>query len=322
MTPVLRRRLEPTVFLVVAIVVLSVVIRDDQYWLDASVMLAIFSMFALSAGMSYGQAGIPSIATGAFGAVGAYSSAILTMRLGMSPALTLVVAALVPAVIAYPLAKSVTRLSPLPLSLATFAFSGAFEIGIRGGGQLTGGFVGISGIPPLAVAPTPQAMHVLAWAIVAVTVFVCTNLIRSPYGRAINTARHDPLRATADGVNVSQLLAGFFSFSASIASVGGWLYAHYVSYLSPESLNTATAISALLMAVVGGAQTILGPIIGATVLTLVNNFLPATQAQGMVYGAALVIVLILAPQGLTGLGRLPWLQRRGARRTLRPISQP
>ena len=84
MSALVRRRLEPTAILVVAVALVSVVIRGNQFWLDASVMLAIFAMFALSAGMSYGQAGIPSIATGAFGAIGAYSSAILTMRVVIS----------------------------------------------------------------------------------------------------------------------------------------------------------------------------------------------------------------------------------------------
>jgi branched-chain amino acid transport system permease protein len=323
----LWRRLQPPALLLVAVAVATVATWGRAFWLDTSIMMAIFSLFALSAGMSFGMAGIPSIATGAFAAIGAYCSAGLTMRTGVSPFFGLLLAVSVPAVLAFGLAKAVTRLSPLPLSLATFALSGAVEVAIRGGGDLTGGYVGLSGIPPIEIAQTPQAMHFLAWAAVLLAVFCYSNLLHSSLGRAIKAARHDSLRAVADGVNVSQLLAMVFSFSASIAGLGGWLYAHYISYISPESLNTTTAISALLMAVVGGTRAVLGPVVGAVLLTLLNIVLPAAQSQGMVYGAALVAILVLAPQGLINLVR--WRSKpsrtpraeghEGARAAARPI---
>jgi branched-chain amino acid transport system permease protein len=297
----LLHRQRPTGALAVIVLIAACAAWSSAFWIDTLVMMAIFSLFAMSAGVSYGQAGIPSMATGTFAAIGAYGTAILSTRFGLSPFVGLAFAVTVPALFAYALARTVTRLSPLPLSLATFALAGAAEIAIRAGGDLTGGFVGIVGIPPLPIAQTPHEMLIAAWVLVIVVVFLCINIVASPYGRALNTARNDALRATADGANVSQLLAGFISLSASIAGLGGWLYAHYISYLSPESLNSYLAISALLMAVIGGAQTILGPIFGAAILLLLNNFLPAAQTQGMVYGAVLVGALIIAPQGIFGL---------------------
>jgi branched-chain amino acid transport system permease protein len=310
----MRRQMPAGILLAVAVIV-GLAVLGRPFWIDLVVMIGIFSLFALSAGISYGQAGIPSMATGTFAAIGAYGTAIVTTQLDWSPFVGLAIAVLAPAVLAYPLARLVTRLSPLPLSLATFALGGAGEIAIRAGGSLTGGYVGIVGIPAIPGASQPEAMLFLTWFLVVATIFVATNLIRSPYGRAVNTARHDALRATADGVNVAQLLAGFLSFSASIAGLGGWLYAHYVSYLSAESLNTTMAISALLMAVVGGAQTVVGPVIGAVLLLLLNNFLPAAQTQGMVYGVVLVAALLLAPRGLMGfVENFAESRRRGRRR--------
>jgi branched-chain amino acid transport system permease protein len=303
-------RQKPTGALGLVVAVAIIAAWSSAFWIDTLVMVAIFGLFALSAGISFGQAGVPSMATGTFAAIGAYGSAILCTRYGLSPFAGLLFALLVPGLFAYPLARAVTRLSPLPLSLATFALAGAAEIAIRAGGDLTGGFVGIVGIPPMPLAQTPHAMVLVAWLVVLVTVALSINIIASAYGRALNTARNDALRATADGVNVSRLLAGFISLSASIAGLGGWLYAHYISYLSPESLNSYLAISALLMAVVGGAQTILGPIFGAAVLLLLNNFLPAAQTQGMVYGAVLVAALIVAPQGIFGLIKKFTMQKR------------
>jgi ABC-type branched-subunit amino acid transport system permease subunit len=323
MTERLFGRHRPVLSLLAAILVAGLLAWGHPFWIDTLVMIAIFAMFALSAGISYGQAGIPSMATGTFAALGAYGSAILSTRYGLSPYLGLVIAVILPALVAYPLARAVTRLSPLPLSLATFALAGAAEISIRAGGDFTGSYVGILGIPPVPGAKSPQAMFVLSWAVVIIAAFLCTNLLASPLGRAANTARHDGLRATADGVDVSNLLAWALSFSASLAGVGGWLYAHYISYVSPESLNTYLAISALLMAVVGGAQTVIGPILGATLLTLLNTYLPAAQTQGMVYGVVLVLVLMLAPQGILGLARQRLLRRsRSAEERARTARNP
>lgn len=300
MKSTLSARHLPAGSLLVVVAIVGMLAFGRPFWVDTLVMVAIFSMFALSAGISYGQAGIPSMATGTFAAIGAYGTAIATTRYGLSPFVGLAIAVVVPAAVAYPLARAVTRLSPLPLSLATFALAGAAEICIRAGGDFTGSYVGILGIPAIPGVATPRAMFVLAWAVVIVAVVLCTNLLQSPAGRAANTARHDGLRATADGVDVSNVLAGFLSLSASLAGVGGWLYAHYVSYVSPESLNTYLAISALLMAVVGGTQTVLGPILGAALLLILNVFLPAAQTQGMVYGAVLVFALMVVPQGILG----------------------
>jgi branched-chain amino acid transport system permease protein len=127
------------------------------------------------------------------------------------------------------------------------------------------------------------------------------NLVNSPFGRALNVIRHDRTRAQADGVNVPQLLSAAFAFSAAIAGSAGWLYAHYISYISPNSLDTHTSISALLMTVIGGSGIILGPLAGTVFLDVLVRHLPAQELQGMFYGGALILILILAPTGLLGL---------------------
>jgi branched-chain amino acid transport system permease protein len=125
--------------------------------------------------------------------------------------------------------------------------------------------------------------------------------VNSPFGRALNVIRHNRLRAQADGVDVPRLLSAAFAFSAAIAGSAGWLYAHYISYISPNSLDTHTSISALLMTVIGGPGIILGPLAGTVFLDVLVRHLPAQELQGMFYGAALILILILAPTGLLGL---------------------
>jgi len=96
-----------------------------------------------------------------------------------------------------------------------------------------------------------------------------------------------------------------FSFGAAVAGLGGWLYAHYSSYISPESLGLNVSISALLMAVVGGSRQVLGPVAGAAILMLIVKYIPGANWQGIFYGGALVLMLLIAPGGLLGtrLGR-------------------
>lgn len=311
--------------LILALLVLSPFIVRSAFWLDNSILIATFALLALSAGMSYGQAGIPSVVTAGFAALGAYASANITMRLGWSAWLGLPIAMILPALLAYPTARVVTRLSPLPLSIATFALSGVLEVAIREGGSLTGGYIGLSGVPPIPGAEEPWQMHFLCWGGVILVVWLYSNLMGSPFGRAVKTARNDTLRAAADGVDVGRTVALFFSLTAAVAGMGGWLYGHYISYLGPESFTTHTSITVLLMAVVGGAQSLLGPVLGAAILMLVTNYLPAAETQGMVFGATLVLVMLLAPRGVAGLSvdaAKAIRRRRAEPREMLPVTQP
>lgn len=293
-------RLRPALILLVIIALITPLIAGKPFWLDNSILIAVFSLMALSVGMSYGQAGILSVATAAFASMGAYATSIVTTRYGLSPLVGLFLAVTLPMLLGYPVARAITRLSPMPLSIATLLLSMVLEIGIRESGDFTGGYVGLSGIPKFYFAPSLEAMHVLSWAIVICTIALYANLTSSAIGRAVKTARHDPLRAVADGVDVPRLLASYFALSAAVAGIAGWLYAHHLAYMGPDSLTIHVSIKTLLMAVIGGAQTFLGPVVGAAFLSLITLYLPASGAQGMIFGTTLVLVLLVAPGGILG----------------------
>lgn len=300
MRTILNHRFLPAVAVLLAALAAAPLVLNNALLLDNAVIIAIFSLLALSAGMAWGQAGILSIAPAAFGAIGAFATSIVTTRYGLSPLVGLVLAVSLPMLLAYPMARVISRLSPMPLSIATLLLSMLLELAIREGGKFTGGYNGLSGVPPVAFAPGAQGMYALAWGLVVVVVLIYANVTDSAIGRAVKTARHDPLRATADGVNVPALLASYFAMSASVAGLAGWLYAHYMSYIGPDSLTLHVSVNVLLMAVIGGASTVLGPILGAAFLTSITQFLPARGTQGMFFGAALILVLLIAPNGAVG----------------------
>jgi branched-chain amino acid transport system permease protein len=287
----------------VAALLSAAVIGSNASWLGTSTLIAIYALLSLSIGITYGQAGILSVAQGAFASIGAYTTGILTTRYGFPPIVTLPLAVLLPALVALPLARLVSPLSPLVLAIATLMFGTIVEILLRGGGDFTGGYIGMSGIPPIFDAQTPVTFNLIAWLAVILVVFLYNNLMKSAWGRAINTVRHDPLRAVADGTNVPRVQATVFALGASMAGLAGWLYAHQLSFISPDLFGIPVSINAILMAVVGGAGVILGPVAGAVVLSFFYEFLPGQESRGMFYGAALILTLVIAPSGLLGFTR-------------------
>jgi len=305
-----------SLIIVIAAGIACAIMPMKPVWLDTSVLTGILSLISLSAGLSYGQAGILSMAQGSFAALGAYAAAISATRFGLPPYVGLAFALVLPGLVAWSIARLVTRMVPLATALATLALGSLVEIVARSWDSVTGGYVGLSGIPPIQSLENPAAFNLLVWGFVCAAVLLYENLMHSPYGRALNTIRHDRTRATADGVAVAPLLSAMLALSAAMAGAAGWLYAHYITYLSPQSLDTQTSISALLMAVVGGADYILGPVLGTLLLNMLGKLLPAQEAQGLFFGGALILILLVARDGLLGLfTRLLTLSRSGAAET-------
>jgi len=305
------RRRNTWIMLAVAIVACAVA-PLKPVWLDTVVLTGILALISLSAGLSFGQAGILSMAQGTFAAIGAYATAVCTTRLGLPAWAGLPLAIALPAVLAWVLARMVTRMPELATALATLALATLLEIVARNWDAVTGGYVGIAGIPPVEGFAVGWRFNILVWTFVVLAVLVYENLMNSAHGRALNIVRHDRTRAMADGVAVAPLLSAMLATSGAMAGAGGWLYAHYITYMSPQSLDTVASISALLMAVVGGAGYILGPVVGTFLLSLLGKLLPAQEAQGLFYGGALILILVMAPEGLLG-----WIHRRFEKKAAR-----
>lgn len=288
------------------------VLADHLFWLDTSVLMAIYALLALSVGISFGLCGILSVAQAAFAGLGAYATAILTTRYGLPPLVGLIAAIGLPALFAYPFARLVTNMSHLGLAMATMLFGHMFDIAVREGGSFTGGYIGLSGLPGLPGPMNAVWFHALAWGIVAVVALIMGLLYQAPYGIGLKSVRTDALRASADGIDVGHARSVSLSLAAGLAGLAGWLYAHYISYLGPESLGPSMSISVLLMAMVGGVSTVFGPILGAVVLTLLSTLLPGAESAGIFYGGALLLVLLIAPKGLMSLRDLA-LQKSGGK---------
>ena len=267
-----------------------------------STAIGINVLLALPLGLLYGQGGTVSLAQGAFAAIGGYTSAILSTRYGLPPLLSLAPAVLVPAVIAFVIAKPILRLPELSLALVTLSIGTIVEVALQRGGKFTGSFIGINGIPTLPLIGNSRiGAHIAVWSIVVLLVICYVNFMSSMRGRALNAIRTDHLLAKAMGVNVAFDLALLFAITAGVAGLGGWFYAHTIGYLAPDSLSIALSANVLFMVVVGGRKSVLGPIAGAIFFTLASDLLPGAESQGMFFGALLILVLMFSPDGLLSL---------------------
>ncbi|AZI65937.1 branched-chain amino acid ABC transporter permease (plasmid) [Rhodococcus qingshengii] len=311
----------PAIALTFIVAVVLVLNSAQPASISTITLIGIYGLMATSLGMIYGQAGMMSLGQASFAALGAYSTAILSVRWELNPLLGLVAAVLIPSMIAYPLARLIVRLSSLALALSTLFLGSAVAILLNQGGDFTGGYLGIGGIPTLAFLKTPVDYTIFVWVCVIIVIILYTNLVKSAAGRALNTLRVDSLRSQADGDRGLHRLSGLFAFAAGLAGLSGWLYAHYMTYLAPESLSVHLSLSLLLMVLVGGSRHVLGPVLGAVVLTYMNKVLP-DDMQGLLYGASVILVLIAAPRGIIGTIENIVQRRRPQGATKPPAREP
>lgn len=283
-----------------------------NYLLHVFVFIEIFAVLAISLDLLAGHTGILSIAHGAFFGIGAYASAIVAIQfadsffVGVSTGMT--VAGIASLAIALP----ANRLHGDYLIVATLAFqlilSGIFNSWI----ELTGGPLGISGIPH----PVVFGWHVKSnmdfaglgagFAIAAfLVVWLTTN---SPFGRILHAIREDESIAHAFGKNAAHFKTFVFVMSSMLAAAAGSLYAHYVTYVDASSFAIAESILVISMIIVGGMGRLWGPLLGAAVMVLLPEALrflglppaPAANIRQIIYGTLLVIMMMFRPRGLIG----------------------
>lgn len=308
MNTILRSRYLPVLGLVAAVAVVTPLISGNLAYLDTGLTIATTALIALSVGLCYGQAGILSVAQAAFAAIGAYSTAVLTTTYELPLVVGLLAAIILPPLVAFPVAYLVIRLSPLALVLATVVFSEIVYEAIILAEPVTGGFLGRAGLPGLPF-DSPVETFLLAWTLVALVVVVIINVQNSAQGRAMRVLRTDPLLAQSLGISVTSRLAAIFALSAGIAGLAGWLYAHTRYFVAPESLPLELSLTAIMMAIVGGKTRALGPVVGTVALVLIFEVIPSDQAQGIFYGALLILALLFFPTGILGADSRSWVAR-------------
>jgi len=292
-------------FMVLFFVVVAIGIWiENQYYLQVLTFIGINSLLALGLNMLMGYAGQISLGHAAFYGLGAYTSAILSVHYNVNPWLALIGAVLTASLIAFIIGIPTLKLSGYYLGMGTLGFGMVVHVLFREWSTLTGGASGFVGIPPLELGPisflSVRNYFYLVWLIMLANMVICRRLIDSRIGRALRSIHDSEHAAEAVGVDTANLKLMIFVFSAAMSAVAGFLYAHFVSFISPGSFTFLASVRMVTMVVIGGMASIWGALLGASLLTLLPEWLHAfADYEMVVYGARSVIVMILLPQGLT-----------------------
>jgi branched-chain amino acid transport system permease protein len=223
-----------------------------------------------------GVAGLTSFGQAAFVGIGAYTTAVFTTAYGLSPWLTLPISLLLTTAIALVLGFVTLRLSGHYLPLGTIAW-GISIFFVFGNLELLGKYSGIADIPALGIfgisLSDGRQFYYPIWLTTLAALLATRNLLDSRVGRAIRALKGRGIMAESFGVNTSRLKIIIFLHAALLANISGWLYAHFLRYVSPSPFNINSSIDYLFMAVIGGSAQVWGAVIGSTILTLLKEWL-------------------------------------------------
>ncbi len=314
--PSARRRaaVHPVTLLVVAALIALPWVEPDKFALHILSLIAIASIAAMGLQVLLGYSGQLSIGQAAFYGIGAYTSALLTARLGVPFPLALIGAGAA-AAIASLLMVPITRLTGAYLAVATLGFSIIVFLFIQNEEWLTGGSYGFIGIPRAELfgyaLRDPMWSYYLNVGVAAIVYFIFARIEGSRFGRAINAIRQDADAARASGIRVTLLKSECFVIAAFVAGLAGSLYAHEVRYLAPNDFTFWKSIEMLIMVVIGGVGSLAGAILGAAVVVGLPEYLRAIGDYRMlVFGAILIATMLFGEGGLAAL--LATLGRRVA----------
>ena len=273
--------------------------------LNSLVITGILYISVLGLDVLMGFAGQVSLGQAGFMAIGGYTAAILATTYDVEPIIGIVAGIALSVVAAFLLSLVTVRLRGHFLALATLAFAlmvDSLTVGLSG---LTGGPSGLAGIPSFSLGgysfTSPRQMYYLVAGLIIVLVLVLQGGMRSGFGRALKSVRTDQTAAAALGVDVARYKLAAVVISAALASLSGSLYAFYFHFLSPEMVGTPRSFEMIAMLVAGGEATLVGPILGVALLTLLPTvFQPFAHYKTFAEGLLLVSCFLWLPEGIFG----------------------
>ena len=265
-------------------------------------------LLAQSINLLTGIAGQISLGHAGFFAIGAYVAGVLTKTHGVAVPLALVIAIAATALIGWLLAIPAGRVREIYLAMMTTGF-GLLCFEIAKEWSVTGGVVGLSGI----ASPTLRSLKVFGWMVDTVDLFrimliataivlvLMRNFVQSHHGRSFFAVQASEIAAGSIGIARGQVKRRAYAISGAMAGLAGALYAHLVGYLGPDSFTITRSVEVLVMAIVGGMGTIVGPILGAALFTWLPERLQIfAEYQFMVYGLILMLIFLVMRRGIAG----------------------
>ena len=293
------------------------------YLNNLAVLITINAILAVTLNFVLGYAGIFSMAHAVFFGVGAYTATLVAMKLGAGFLVSTAVAMGVAGIISLALALPALRVRGEYFVAASLGLQMLAGTVFSEWKSVTGGIGGITNIPPAklpGLGPSgfglsgieisgPGQFLVLAVTCLLLVMLIIAALVRSSFGRSLKAIRDDETAAWAFGKNVAVIKTMAVVLSSALAAVAGSLFAFYLSFINVESFTLDTSTVLMAMVIIGGTATLLGPVIGTILILLLPaaiSYLPGLppteigSIQQMVYGLAMVLLMIFRPGGLFG----------------------
>ncbi len=275
------------------------------YYVGLATRMLIFALFAMSLDLLLGYAGLASLGHAAYFGVGAYAVSLLILHWGFSSAVAFP-AALVAATAAGALfAPLALRARGSYFLMITFALSQVVWSVAFGWRSLTNGDDGMPGVPRPNFGwslESTNSFYYFALGLTALATLALVAIVRSPFGRALRGIRESESRMQALGYDVWRYQFAAFVLAAAFAGLAGALYAYFNRFVGPEYLYVIQSAEALIMVILGGAGTLLGPALGAGIIVFLEDFVSSmTEHWVLVLGVIYVLVTLFAPRGLIGL---------------------
>jgi branched-chain amino acid transport system permease protein len=297
---------------VLALAVLPQFTVDSPYTVVLAIDLMIAALFAASLHFIMGPAGMHSFGHAAYFGLGAYGAALLVRAAGLPMELALVVAPLVAAVGALIFGWFAVRLSGVYLAMLTLAFAQITWAITYQWDSFTGGSNGLTGVWPAEWLSNKTAYYYLTLVLVIVGILWLRRILFSPFGYTLRAGRDSFLRADAIGIDVKRMQWSAFVIAGIAAGLAGALFAFSKGSISPESLSVGKSVDGLVMVLLGGIQTLAGPVVGAVTFTWLHDAVARnTDYWRAMLGAIILLLVLLFPQGIAGFAKQLFERRRG-----------
>lgn len=301
------------IFMILLLVSIPFLFKDNAYLLHICIMSGLYLIMALGLNIQLGSTGMVNFAFAAFFGVGAYVSALLTVNSHFSFWLGILAAIIISALFGLLIGSLTLKSTGFYYALVTMAFQIIFHLLVNNL-RFTGGSGGISNIPFPTIGghsfssslnifginlPFQANYYYLVLAVVLFSLYLAKRLYNSRTGLVWNAIREDEIAAKCLGINVNKGKLEASAIGAIFGAMAGSIYAHYISFISPESFTFHFSVVLISIVILGGLDNILGVIIGALLLTIIPEKIRFfAEARMLFYGIIIIVVLVFKPHGL------------------------
>lgn len=278
---------------------------SNRYFLRMATLCLMYIMLTLGLNLVTGFMGQMSFGQAAFWGIGSYTTALLIQKTGISTIPAMIASILIAGIFGYLVALPTLKLKGYYLTIVTMGFCEIIRLIELNWMDFTGGSLGIMNIPSFSFFgfefKSYRSIYIIALILVILITIVIRNLVHSSFGLSIKAIRDDDDVAEIMGINIVRTKRLTFVISAMIAGLAGAFYAQYITFIHPSIYTTAASQEMIVMIIFGGLGSIPGTYLGAIALTLLPEVLrDLMEYRMLIYGALMVIMMIVKPDGLMG----------------------